>query len=59
MVNLPGLQIKCAYWNIIFFISYPKHMLWLLKKTVPMDDSFEHTKRMFKLMDKKAITILR
>ena len=27
---------KSAYWKTIFFISRPKHMLWVLKRTVSM-----------------------
>ena len=27
---------KSAYWKIIFFISHPKHMLWVLKRTGSM-----------------------
>ena len=27
---------KSVYWKIIFFISHPKHMLWVLKRTVSM-----------------------
>ena len=27
---------KRVYWKIIFFISHPKHMLWILKRTVSM-----------------------
>ena len=27
---------KSAYWKILFFISNPKHMLWVLKKTVSL-----------------------
>ena len=27
---------KSAYWNIILFISHPKHMLWVLKRTISM-----------------------
>ena len=27
---------KSAYWKTIFFISHPKHMLWVLKRTVSM-----------------------
>ena len=27
---------KCAYWKTIFFISRPKHMMWVLKRTVSM-----------------------
>ena len=25
---------KSVYWNMIFFISQPKHMLWVLKRTI-------------------------
>ena len=31
---------KSAYWKTIFFISHPKHMLWVLKRTVSMRWSF-------------------
>ena len=44
--------------NINFLISQPKHILWVLKRTVS-DGSFEHPKQMFKLMDKKIFTNLR
>ena len=27
---------KSVYWKFIFFISHPKHMLWVLKRTVSM-----------------------
>ena len=27
---------KSAYWNIILFISHPKHMVWALKRAVSM-----------------------
>ena len=27
---------KSAYWKTILFIYYPKHMLWVLKRTVSM-----------------------
>ena len=27
---------KSEYWKTIFFISHPKHMLWVLKRTVSM-----------------------
>ena len=38
--------------KIIFFISHPKHMLWVLKKTVSMKQFFiEHPKHMFKLKE--------
>ena len=38
---------ESAYQNINFLISEPKHMLWVLKRTVSM----RHPKHMFKLMD--------
>ena len=50
---------KIAYQKIIFLISQPKHMLWVLIRTVSMRQFFEHPKRMFKLLGKKIITILR
>ena len=50
---------KSVYWNIIFFISHPKHMVWVLKRTVSMRRSLEHPKHMFKLMGKKTIKSLR
>ena len=31
---------KSAHWKIIFFISHPKHMLWVLKRTVSMKPFF-------------------
>ena len=27
---------KSGYWKFIFFISHPKHMLWVLKRTVSL-----------------------
>ena len=35
---------KSAYWKIIFFISHPKHMLWVLKRTVSMRRLFKAPK---------------
>ena len=32
-VRLPD---KSVYWKFIFFISHPKQMLWVLKRTVSM-----------------------
>ena len=29
---------KSAYWKSIFFISHPKHMLWVLKTLVKIDE---------------------
>ena len=31
---------KSAYWKIIFLISHPKHMLWVLKRTVSVKRFF-------------------
>ena len=31
---------KSAYWKTIFFISHPKHMLWVLKRTVSISRFF-------------------
>ena len=35
---------KSAYWKTIFFISHPKHMLWVLKRTVSMRRFFRAPK---------------
>ena len=35
---------KSAYWKIIIFISHPKHMLWVLKRTVSMRQFFRAPK---------------
>ena len=41
-LSTPGTEGFCrppdnsAYWIIIFFISHPKHMLWVLQRTVSM-----------------------
>ena len=40
----------------IFLISQPKHMLWLIKRTVSMS---KHPKHILKLTDKVIFTILR
>ena len=45
---------KSAYLKIIFLISQPKNMLWVLKICLG-----DHPKHMIKLMDKKKIAILR
>ena len=34
--NTPWPLDKREYWNIIFLISQPKHMLWVLKRPVSM-----------------------
>ena len=37
-VNTASMQApdEGAYWKTIFFISHPKHMLWVLKRTVSL-----------------------
>ena len=53
--NYPGRPPdKSAYWKTIFFISHPKHMLWLLKEPSQCGGPFEHTKQIIKLMGKKT-----
>ena len=49
---LGPLRVKSVKQKFNFLISQPKHMLWVLKRTVSM-------KHMLKLMGKKIITILR
>ena len=43
---------------MIFLITQPKHMLWVLKRTVSMKGSFGHPKHMFNLMGKEINAIL-
>ena len=54
MVVLDRMVI--ALQNIIFRISKPKHMLWVLKRTVSRS---EHPKRMLKMIGKTIFTFLR
>ena len=49
---------KSTYWKIIFLISEPKHMFWVLKRTASMKRFFWAPKHMFKLMSKKIKAIL-
>ena len=49
--NHPGFKIEGVLENY-FLTSQPKHMLWVLKRTISMNGSFEHPKHMFELMDK-------
>ena len=40
-IHVPGLLIRVTvYWKTIFFVSHPKHMLWVLKRTVSMRQFF-------------------
>ena len=44
----------------MFFISHPKHVLWVLKRTVSMRRFFfEHPKHMLRLLGKNKMPILR
>ena len=53
-----GPDLECVT-KIYFLISQPKHLLWVLKRTVQWDGSFEDPKHTLKLIYKKIITILR
>ena len=33
-------QDKTLYWKSVFFMSHPKHMLWVLKRTISMRQFF-------------------
>ena len=48
---------KSAYWKIIFLISQPEHLLWVLKRTLSIS-FFEHPKHMFKSMRKEINAII-
>ena len=48
---------KSALLKIIFRISQPKHMLWVLKRTISMSRFFQALKIHVYLMGKKLITI--
>ena len=49
--------VKSAYQKKHFLISQSKHVVGT--RNFLMESSFEHPKRMFKLMGKKIFTILR
>ena len=49
---------KCDNLDLFRPISQPKHMLWVLIRTVSMRSSFEHPEQMLKLLDKKKSIIL-
>ena len=44
--------------KIIFLISQPKHMIWVLKRTFSMKRFFQSHKHMLKLMGKEINAIL-
>ena len=48
-----GPQIRVIISKFIFLISQPKHLLWVLKRTISLRSTFEHPKDMFKLIGKK------
>ena len=48
-MHIYGPPGKSVYWKNIFFISHPKHMLWVLKRSVSIRrflSSFEKPKHM-------------
>ena len=49
---------KSEYLKIIFLISQPKHMLWVLKRTVSMKRFFGVPKTNVKIVGKEINTIL-
>ena len=51
MTRPPDMSLKLEN---NFLIVQPKHMLWVLKRTVSMST----TKHMFKLLDKKIVKFL-
>ena len=55
-----GLLFRPIDKHAFFFllISQPKHILWVLKRTVSMRRVFEHPKHILKLVGKKILTIL-
>ena len=55
MHGIPGLYLKSVHSKINFLISQPKHMLWVLKRTVSMRQFFVLIKHMLKLMGKKTL----
>ena len=50
--------VKSAYQKMIL-ISQPKHILWILKRTVSMRQTFLYPNHMLKLMGKNIFTTLR
>ena len=48
--DIPDLQIRVYNWKLSFFISRPKFLLWLLKRTVAVRQLFWTAKHMFKLI---------
>ena len=48
---------KSAYLETIFFISHPKHICWVLRRTISMSRYFLAPKHIFKLKGKEIITI--
>ena len=46
--GLPRPLVKSVYGKITFLNSQPKHMLWVLKRTVSIRRSFEYPQHMLK-----------
>ena len=54
-----GPHIRVCHWKLFFLFLNQNICFWYWKEPSRWDGSFEHPKHMFKLMDKKIITILR
>ena len=50
--------VKSAQQEIYFLISQPKHMLWVLKRTVWLKGYVGHPQHMLIMTDKKIFTIV-
>ena len=50
--------VKSAQQEINFLISQPKHMLWVLKRTIWLKGYFGHPQHMLIMTDKKIFTIV-
>ena len=55
----PGLQIRVLTWKLFFLFLNQNICCGYSKEPSRQDGSFEHTKHMIKLIDKKIIAILR
>ena len=61
-VDCPQKSKSSIVSDLNFLMSQPKHMLWVLKTTIPMQRFFwapKRSKRMSKWMDKKIFSIFR
>ena len=56
--GVPGLQIRVRNWKLFFLFLNQNICCGYSKEPSRWDDSFEHPKHMFNLIDKKIIAIL-